>query len=515
MSSGRGLLRNTAVIASLTLVSRILGLVREVVFATLFSTSEVLSAFRTAFMLPNLARRLFGEGALSSALVPVLTQTLSDEGEDAGRVLVGAVIRALTLTLIALIILAEGVVLLWRAIRPDLALDFAVVLLPYMLLICLVAILGGVLNVRGRFAAPAAVPAIMNIAIILAAFGGAKLGGLAGSELMYVICGGVLVAGALQLLVMIGAIRAAGFVPQMTARAFDPRVRQIIKLMLPMALGVSAVQVNAMLDYLVAYWFVQVDGERVGPAVLGYAQYLYQLPLGVFGIALATAIFPVLSARAAAGDREGVENSLASGLRMALFIALPSTVGLIFIARPLVSALYEHGKFDAGDTHRVAGVLALYAAGLCAYFTQHLLVRTFYALKESRLPARIAATMVAVNLSLNLFLVHVLAERGLALSTAVCSAVQVAWLVGAIRPLVPKMKWKNVLTGLTAFAALSALMLAALAGVDGLLESLFDWSRRPIARTLVLVAVGAGTYGLAAMLLRIPEVRFLRRSSSG
>lgn len=511
MSSERRLLRNTSVIASLTLVSRILGLAREVVFAALFSTSEVLSAFRTAFMLPNLARRLFGEGALSSALVPVLTQTLAEEGEDAGRSLVGAVIRTLTLTLVALISLAEGVVLIWRAIKPDLALDFAVVLLPYMLLICLVAILGGVLNVRGRFAAPAAVPAIMNIAIIVAAFVGAKLGGLAGSELMYVICGGVLVAGALQLLVMIGAIRAAGFVPRMSARAFDPRVRQIIKLMLPMALGVSAVQVNAMLDYLVAYWFVEVGGERVGPAVLGYAQYLYQLPLGVFGIALATAIFPVLSERAAAGDREGVETSLASGLRMALFIALPATVGLIFVADPLVSALYEHGKFDEGDTARVAGVLALYAAGLCAYFTQHLLVRTFYALKESRLPARIAATMVVVNLSLNLFLVHVLAERGLALSTAVCSAVQVILLIGAIRPLVPEMKWSTVLKGLASFGALSALMLAALAAVDGFVESLLDWARWPIVRTVVLVAVGAGVYGLAAIIFRVPEMRFVRK----
>ncbi len=514
-SSGR-FLHSARVIAVLTLCSRLLGLLRECVYGYFFSTSELLSAFRIAFMAPNLARRLFGEGALSSALIPVLTENLHRHGEDSSRRLVGSLLTVSVVTLAVVVVAAEAVIAAWRAIAPDVALDLAAILMPYMGLICTVAVAGGVLHVRGHFAAPAAAPIILNTSIILGTTGGAIWVGLDGVHLMYAVCGSVLAGGVAQLILTGVALRFVSFFPIFGGGWRDPQIRRVWILMAPMVLGLSAVQINALADYLIAYLFIVVDGQRVGPAVLGYAQYLYQLPLGVFGISLATAVFPVLSAKASVKDRAGMAEVLAGGVRLSLFIALPASVGLVFAAESLVATILQHGDFDAGDTRRVAGTLVFYSLGLVAYFTQHLLIRAFYALHNSGTPARIAATMVGFNFAMNLSLVFVLQERGLALATAVCATIQVVWLGMKLSSQLPELRWKPIAHAALRTLAATGIMAVVLVvltsdwvGGSASLRSRLGWA--PVVRLITLVTSGVATYALAAWLLRIEELGMVLR----
>ena len=511
-TSGR-FLASARLIAVFTLGSRILGLIRECVFSYYFSTTELLSAFRIAFMAPNLARRLFGEGALSSSMVPILTETIETKGDEESRRFVGALLTVLAIVLVLGVIVVEVVIALWRAAWDDIALELAAILMPYMALICTVAVVGGVLNVRRHFATPAAAPIILNAGVIAGVLGGAVWGGLTGIKLAYALCGSVLVAGVVQLLVMGAALHRLRFFPIFGGAWRDPRVRRVLSLMAPMVIGLSAVQINSLADYIVAYMFIAVEEQRVGPAVLGYAQYLYQLPLGVFGISMATAIFPVLAQKAAAGDRAGLAEIVLRGIRLGLFVALPATVGLMFVARPLVASLFERGAFDAGDRQRVAGTLVFYSIGLTAYFAQHIVVRAFYALRDSKTPARLAIQIVGLNVAMNLALVFVLQERGLALATAVCAVIQVSVLSARLRAIVPELAWRRIGGAAARMVAATAVMTTALTVLAvGVLPG--SWvQKQPVAELIVQVATGVVAYGLASRVLGVKELHAVIRRS--
>jgi putative peptidoglycan lipid II flippase len=258
---------------------------------------------------------------------------------------------------------------------------------------------------------------------------------------------------------------------------------------------------------------VEVDGERVGPAVLGFAQYLYQLPLGVFGIALATAIFPVLSRKSSQEDHAGLVEVFARGLRLSVFVALPASVGLVLVARPLVAALLEYGQFESKNTARVSGALVFYSLGMVAYFAQHIVVRTFYALQDSRTPARVAMWMVLLNFALNLSLVFVLEERGLALATAICAFVQVTILLIVLSRRLHALTTGTaaIWTAIGAGVARSAVATTVMGAVIALLRVSSLSSCGPIVETLVLVLVGVLVYGGAATALRVNELFLLFR----
>ncbi len=493
-------------IASLTFASRLLGLLREFLFSHYFGTGELLSAFRIAFQAPNLARRLFGEGALSSAMIPVLTAGIKQHGEDSSRRFVGTLLAILFTGLSGSVIAIELVIGLWRWVLDDLALQLTGLMMPYMVMICTSAVASGVLNVRGHFGLPAAAPAILNVVMIVALVGGARGFGMNGVPLMQLTCWAVLVAGLTQLVATGAALRLVGFFPLFGGTWRDPQLRRVFEMMIPMALGLSAVQINTLMDSLIAYLFVfDEHGERIGTAVLGYAQFLYQLPLGVFGISLATAIFPVLSARAAAGDKVGMGEVFERGVRTGQFIGLPSAAGLAFIATPLVATLYQHGgEFDAASTARVAPTLMCYSLGIPAYFLQHVVVRAFYAMHDSRTPARIAAFMVVLNLATNLALVFIMEERGLALSTSICATIQGAWLIKRLRKPFPEVQWRSVARGVGRMALATAVMALTL-GIVKIGGEWLDWHKA--VRLVSLLVTGVASYGLAAYLLRIGELR--------
>ncbi len=514
--SGR-FLASARIISVLTLLSRVFGVVREGVLSFYFSTSELLSAFSVGFMAANLARRLFGEGALTSAMVPTLTQSLHERGEESSRRFVGGLLAVLTLTLGGLVLVVEIVLAVWRAYHDDLALKLAAMMLPYTVMICLVAVASGVLNVRRHFAVPAATPILLSVGVILSAVGGAAWAGLGGESLMNVVCIGVLVSGVAQMLLCAMALWRVGFFPRFNGPWRDPQIRYVARLLGPMILGLSAVQINSLVDYVIAYLFVVHDGERVGPAVLRYAQYLYQLPLGVFGIAVATAIFPLLSRHVSAGNFTAFADDLRRGIRQNLFVAFPAAVGLIFVAEPLVAALYQRGAFGSEDTRRVAATLGMYCLGMPAYFTLHMLARAYYSLHEAKTPARTSSYMVGLNLMLNLILVFVLEERGLALSTSLCAWIQVIWLGAKLAQRIPELRWRPMARGTAKIAAATSIMALVLwAAASPALGG--HWIGPDVfVRLGVLVVLGTAAYLLAAFVLHMEEWRILwetRRSIS-
>ena len=495
-------------IAALTLLSRVLGLGREMVYAYFFGTGPVLSAFRIAWQIPNLFRRLFGEGALSAAFIPALTDCRHHRGEAEARRLAGAVLAALLVVLSAVVIAAEIGIALAHWARPSLTLRLTAFMLPYMPLICATALVGAMLNVLHRFAAPAFAPVLLNVFIITAALFAGGVIGLEGRPLLYVICGTALAGGIAQLLLVAVSLRRTGFQPAFDVVWRHPEIRKITTVMAPMILGMSAVQINTLADSVIALFFVP-DGR--GPAVLGFAQVLYQLPLGVLGVALATAIFPLLSARASAGDLPGMTRAFEQGVRMSLFVGVPSAIGLCLIAQPLIRLLFERGEFEVDDAVRAARSLVFYGAAVWAYFLQQILVRTFYAMKNSRTPARIAATMVLVNLTLNLMLVFPLGESGVALATAVSAVVQVVWLAWTLHGRLASVRGRWLLTGIARIVP-AAVVLAAAVRLPAVLLGADGWSMlRPGVQVAVSVALGVIAYAAAAWALRVDELRELLR----
>ncbi len=494
------------VIAALTFGSRVLGLIRDTLLAYLFGTAELLSAFRIAFLVPNLARRLFGEGALNSAMIPILTEDLHRNGEDSARALFGRVITLMLVVLLGLVAVGEAAIFGWSLLAPDPALDLMMVLLPYLVFICLVAAAGGALNVRGHFAAPAIAPMLLNLGIISAAVVGVWMLGLRERSLLYALAVGVLASGVLQLFLMARALRAVRFSPILSTGWRDPRLATLLRLMGPMVVGLSAFQLNALFDQLLAYWFIEVPGKgRVGPAVIANAQEIYQLPLGVFGVAIATALYPALASRAAAGDERGVGEAAARGLRLCLFIAMPSAVGLMFVAGPLVSVLFERGAFDAADTARVAGAVGVYAIGLPAYFAHHVIARAFYALKDSRTPLRTALVMIAVNLCLNLLLIGPFEERGLGMATSVTAILQSAYLLRRLRGRLAEAPLPGLAGGCGRMLIPLGVMTAVLAGVRLALDR-FGAGESAGAHLATMVPAAVIVYAAAAKLLGIEEL---------
>lgn len=553
MSITHRVFASARIIALLTTASRVLGFVRELILGYFFGTSELLSAFRIAFMIPNLARRLFGEGALSAAMVPVLTESLQKDGEERSRLFVGRLLIALAVVLTAGVVVIEAGIGIARQAVTDPVLWLVSIMMPYTLMVCLAAVVGGVLNVRGSFAIPAATPVLLNVVVIASVCVGAWVLKLNGAALIETISWGVVVGGVLQLALSWWGFRLIGFVPMWrtsnrqplgessSSRANeqidaekkannefhravhpglmadlyevrrDPLVRKVCALLVPMTLGLSAMQINTLADQLIAYLFIRADGEQVGPAVLGFAQVLYQLPLGVFGISLATAIFPALSERAAANDKAGMADILVRGVRMTQVTALPAAVGMMFIAGPLVALLFQRGQFTESDTDRVAGTVVYYCIGLAFYFTQHILIRAFYALHDSKTPARIAGYLVAVDFVMNLLLVFPLQERGLALSTSICSGLQVVWLGAVLSRRIPQMRWLPVFAGVTKIAISTGVMALAL-WLCGTIIGSNPTLHRPVVSVPILLAVGASTFLLTAWVLRASELKWMIES---
>lgn len=510
------LARDTRTVAGATLVSRVFGLVRDLVMVRIFGDTAVGSAFNAAFALPNLFRRLFGEGALSAAFIPRYADLARTESQRADRY-ASLVLAALALVTSLITIAGEGLLLLWLlngTADPDrsLSIRLMMIMLPLMPLVCGVAILGGMLQVQGRFAMPAAAPIVLNICMIAA--GGAALAAHAAPERAAVLIAiATIVSGVLQLAWALAALRPyVRFSTRFAAVADE--ARGTLRRFLPVLVGLGTLQINSLADTVIAMWPTWVGPTMFGRpvpldqasnAVLGFTQRLYQFPLGVFGIAVATAAFPQLSRDANDPKRFGA--TLARGVRLSLFIGLPASAGLLLVREDIIRVMFSGGGgFSEVGRARAAAVLAGYALAVWAYSLNHLLARACYARGDTASPMRISLAMVAVNIALNLGLIWSFKEAGLAWATAATATLQAVALSVTLRSSTP-----DTPPILPAFARLLALALAMSALVWGVLAVApagESWNSSAMRLTLA-TAAGIGGYAALARLTRTPELGWL------
>ena len=524
-------------IASLTAVSRVFGFLRDIAYSHFFGASALLDAWTIAFKIPNLARRLFGEGAASASLIPIYSEELHKNPQQAKN-LVNTVVTVLFVILAAIVLIGEGII--WGYYKffsstgdTRLILSLSSIMLPYMLFICMVAILAGILQVHRHFATPAAAPIVLNIFIISSILLTGWAFKIKAEQQVFYVALAVLIAGVAQIAIQVPPLRSAGVSLRPGWQVHSDAFKKIIILMGPMIIGLTVTQINTLADDLIAWWFsssiekgtsfillgkeIQYPLERGSVSHLYYAQRLYQLPLGVFGISLATAIFPVMSSFAAKKDLQGLCRTVSHGLRSAAFIAIPATIGLAAIARPLIAVAFEHGQFGKlrDDTAMVSWTLLFYSIGLCGYFSQQVITRAFYSMQDSKTPMRSALIAVMANIVLNLTLIWFLGTGGLALSTAICSYVQVVILVVFLRrTLQERFSDASILEGLglTLLKTITASLF--MAGVIIAMQW-FSQSWANIFKLLAIVPSAALAYLLGVRLLRSEMLFLLLGGSRG
>lgn len=441
---GHGALSRAVRATSLmTLLSRVGGLMRDVMLGRIFGVGLVNSSFQAAFAIPNMFRRLFGEGALSAAFIPEYTDAQRTDPEAASR-LASLTLAALGLVTSAITLLAEVVLLALVLLLPhdperDLSLKLVMVMLPFMPLICMVAILAGMLQVHGRFAAAASGPVILNLFIIGAGAYTLATGHLGGETTAYLLGVATTMSGLTQLVYFLRLLR-----PHVRwTRAWHearPRARRMLGRFVPVAIGLGTLQINTLLDTLIAMWPIWVGPTILGLAypldedsngLLQLAARLYQFPLGVFGIAVASAAFPLLARHADSPDR--FFDTLRRGLRLSLYIGLPASFGMLLVRHDVIGVMFGHGhaRWSAADVDRCAAVLAGFSVGIWAYSLNQVFTRAFYARGDTKTPMRISIAMMLLNVGLNFSLIWIpgLREAGLAWSTAVSAIIQSVVLV--------------------------------------------------------------------------------------
>lgn len=447
------LLKSASTVSLLTLASRVTGLARDLIMASMFGASALTDAFNVAFRIPNLFRRLFAEGAFSQAFVPVLAAAKTQHGEEATRLLIHhvATVLAWILVLTCILGVAGAPILVWMlasGLRQsgegfDAAVHMTRWMFPYIGCMSMVALSAGVLNTWKRFAVPAATPVLLNLCMIVAAWLGAPLLAARGIEPIYAMAGGVMAGGVLQLAVQVPALHRLGLLPHigLTWTALrtawqDADVRRILRLMAPALLGVGVAQISLMINTQIASYLA--PGSVTW---LFYADRLMEFPTALLGVALGVVLTPQLAAAKAADDAERYSAMLDWGLRIVLLLAVPCAIGLLAFARPLVATLFHYGALQDSDVQQIALALTGYGAGLLGLVAIKVLAPGYYASQDIRTPVKIAVVVLVITQLLNVALVPWLAHTGLALSIGLGALVNALWLLlgllrrGSYRPL--------------------------------------------------------------------------------
>jgi putative peptidoglycan lipid II flippase len=457
----QSVVKAAGVIGIATFSSRILGFIRDMVLARLFGATPAADAFFIAFRIPSLLRELFAEGSMSSAFIPVYTEYRTMRSKQEAWELASAVFTTL-LTVVTLVTMVGIVAAPWLVQllapgfqdNPDkLALTtlLARVMFPYLLFISLAALAMGILNSVRAFAAPAFSPLFLNVFIIVSAVWVAPHL----SEPIIGVAIGVVVGGAAQFAMQLPSLKLRGLLFGFRFEPGHPGLRRIGTLMVPTLLGLSVTQINLTVSTVLASFFAG------GPTYLFYGMRLIQFPLGIFGVALATAILPTLSSQAARGALDELRITLGFGLRMILFIIVPAMAGLILLRIPIVHLFFEHGTFTAHDTAETALAVLCYAVGLWAFGGVRIIVTAFYSLQDTRTPAISAAVALAANVLFSLVLMSFLGPAGLALATALAAMVNGVILVVVLNRRLGGVDWGAVgRSSLRVFVACIPLVIA-------------------------------------------------------
>jgi putative peptidoglycan lipid II flippase len=423
------LLRSAATVGSYTLVSRGLGFVRDILTAAILGAGPVADAFFVAQRLPNLFRSLFAEGAFSAAFVPLASGRLAEGGTEAARDFAEEAFAVLFAALLVFVVAGE-LLMPWllRVIAPGferdpakfrLVVELTRITFPYLLFISLTALQGGLLNTVERFAAPAATPILLNLFLIAALLAMAHFGWTGGR----VLAAALTAAGVAQFLWLRASCSRAGMRLRLRRPRLTPRVRQTLRIMGPGIVGAGVTQLNLVISTALASL---LPGGSV--SYLYYADRLNQLPLGVVGIAVGTAILPSLSRQARTGDKAGAIATQNRGVELALLLTLPAAAALIVLAEPILAALFERGAFGPAQAQATAAALAAYAAGLPAFVLVKVLAPGFFAHRNTKTPVKVAAAALALNLVLTIVLMQVLAHVGIAIALSAAGWMQAAAL---------------------------------------------------------------------------------------
>lgn len=512
MKTGK-ILANTFAVGSFTALSRVLGLVREMLQSRLVGAGVAQSAFTLAFAIPNMARKLFGEGALTAAFVPVFKAMAEKEGRAAAERLSRAVMTSVLLLLAAVAALAVcgvcGALGMADSFgfspRTRLALHLVAILLPYMLAICGAAFGMGVLNALGSFKAAGFVPSLLNIVWIAALATLLFFPSLDAGQRTVAISWAILAGGIAQFSFMAWRMSRAGISPLPSFRGWsDSSVRLVWRNLWIAAAGSGAIQLNYLLDQILAQ-----AASPWAAGVVGYAERLMDLPLGVVGVAFGTVLLPAFSGFFAKGDSTGAKDAMASSLSSLLFVMIPAAVGLAVLSRDIVRVVYEGGQFDQVATLRVSRALAVYAFGLCFFSFQKVLTPFFQAQGDMRTPVRTTFATVALNAVLNLLAVCLLPEEwrhvGLAASTVACSAAGcgMLWVCASRKngTLGLGKVWRRAARHAVAAAFMGAALSIARPAIAGFVSPL-GGTMSNIAALGLLVASGMAVYGAICFVLK-------------
>jgi putative peptidoglycan lipid II flippase len=517
-----------------TLGSRFGGLIRDVVIGRIFPVGYISSAFQAAFAIPNMFRRLFGEGALSAAFIPEYSDAARASRQDADR-LASLTITALGLITTALTVLIEAVLLLVLLLKPraddDLAyLKFALsiklimVMIPFMPLICTVAIQAGMLQVHGRYGPAASGPIILNTFVVATGAYFMLTHQFAGQSLAYILGAATVLSGLTQCLWFASLLRRH-FSFTRAWSAARPRARSMLRKFIPVAVGLGTLQLNTFLDTLIAMWPIWIGPTMLGLAypldessnvLLALTARLYQFPLGVFGIAIASAAFPLLARHAREPDH--FTETLRRAVRLSLYVGFPATLGLILLRTEAVSLLYGHGHtgWSEPSIRRASHILGAFSTGIWAYSLNQVFTRTFYAQGDTATPMKVSLLMIVLNVALNLSLIWIpnVREAGLAWSTAI-SAILQSIILGTLcaRMLRRLGAHHRVLDHHARVAIAKSLLATALMGAAvWLLLRLYPspptWAMQ-LVRTLLAIGLGGIVYLALSQALRLAELKWL------
>lgn len=506
------LARAAGLVSALTFLSRILGLVREQVFAALLGAGMYADAFQAAFKVPNLLRDLFAEGALSAAFVPTYARALAQGGRERAFAMARRLMTVLAVLLGVLVV--AGFVFagpLVRVLAPgfesvagkhETTVLLTRVMLPFLLLVSFAAVAMGMLNAHHRFGTPAFAPAVFNLVAITWA-AGLWWAGFAPAQVAMGWAVGTLAGGAAQFLIQVPALLREGWRFRPEWSPGDPDLRAVARLMAPATVGLAAVQVNIFVNTLFASF------EPGAVSWLQYAFRILYLPIGIFGVAVGTVVTTGLAHRAAAGDLDGMRQAVDRALRLLAFLTVPATAGLMTLATPIVRLLFERGLFGSRDTAQTASALVLFSFGLVAYTSVKVLAPAFYALGRPRVPLMASGAAVATNLAFVLLLHRRLGFWAIALGTALGSVVNVAVLIGAFERRVGSLRGDGLpasvaravaaTMGMAAVTWTSARFLEGLVGTRGLGAQALT--------ALGPITLGLAVYGALAWVLRIGELR--------
>ena len=506
------LAKSAGLIGVATMTSRVLGVARETVLAALFGAGNDMDAFNVAFRIPNLLRDLFAEGAISAALVPTFTRTLATRGRDAAWRLGNLVVNAL-ITITLLLVVAGWIAAPWlaRTLAPEYALvpgklelttQLIRIMLPFLALIAVGVAMMGMLNALRRFFIPAVSPAMFNLATLFAAFALVPLMPRLGWPRIAAIAIGTILGGLGQIAIQWPLLRREGWRYAPVLDASDAGLREVVRLMAPATIGLAAVQVNVFVNTVLA------TGEGTGAVSwLNYAFRLMYLPIGLFGVSIGTAALPEISRYTATSDASGLRQTVANALRLMIVLNVPATIGLIVLARPIVSLLLERGRFGPDDTAATAAALVCYAPGLVAYAAVKIAAPTFYALRDSRTPVIVSAIGVAVNVALNLLLVRAMGFTGLALGATIAAIVHAAILLWLLHERVGGIGGGGNVRVFALITIAAAAMGAAAWGSQHILEVVVAGHSTLVRALRVFTSIGVGlaTLAAAAHLLHIDE----------